>query len=251
MSDLGQGYPDFQGSKIALETAARTIQTGVKENQYSLIPGTPSLREKISEYYAQAYPGSRVLSADSEIVVTSSGTEALNSCVQALVDPGDEVVIFEPYFPWYVPCVRMAGGVCKIVTLEVPDFRIREQVLRKAISSKTKMIIFNSPHNPTGHVADREEVEMVASVAKENDLVVVSDEVYENFVFQGKEHYRLCDVDGMHERTVTIGSASKMFSLTGWRVGWVYGPADLVGAVRSCHAYNTCKWVVDGKDCLS
>ena len=215
-----------------------------KGNQYSPISGLLQLRQTLSNYYAQAYPKSPVLSADNEIVITSSGTEALNSCVQALVDPGDEVVIFEPYFPWYVPCVRMAGGVCKVVTLEMPDFRIREEALRKAITDKTKVIIFNTPHNPTGHVADVTELELVARVAKENDLVVVSDEVYENFVFEGKKHHRICDVDGMSRRTVTIGSASKMLSCTGWRVGWVYGPEDLVGAARLSHAYNTCKSLV-------
>lgn len=195
----------------------------------------------MSDFYTKKY-NARPLDPNSEVLITTSGTESLYAAIFGVLEAGDEVVMFEPAFPWYAPDIRLAGGVLKCVPLRFPDFRIQEEELRRACTPKTKMIIFNSPHNPTGHVARRDEIDLIAKLCIEHDAVCLSDEVYENFVFDPKltgHHVRMCDVPGMRERTLTVGSASKMFSLTGWRVGWLYGPADLIGACRSVHSYAT------------
>ena len=257
VADLGQGYPDFKGNAAALKSASETLLSSVKENQYSLIHGHEGLRQSLASFYASQYPSGIKFSAENQIVVTSSGTEALFSCMQALIDPGDEVIVFEPFFPWYIPSVRMAGGVPKVITLAPPDFEINAEFVESQISSKTKMIIVNSPHNPTGHVCSLPELQGVCKLAVKHDLMVVSDEVYECFVWgDGMRHHRVCDIKGMEDRTITIGSSSKMFSLTGFRVGWVYGQESLVNAVKACHAYSTCKskentfyFVNDETDC--
>eukprot|EP00041_Stephanoeca_diplocostata_P010434 m.166070 g.166070 ORF g.166070 m.166070 type:complete len:298 (+) comp18146_c1_seq1:913-1806(+) len=169
----------------------------------------------------------------------TSGTEALYAAIMAICDPGDEVVLFEPFFPWYLPCVRLAGAVAKTVTLKEPEFKIDPDALRAAFSSKTKMVVCNSPHNPTGHVLSHDELELIASLCKQHDVIAVFDEVYETTLFSGAQHKRLCVVDGMAQRTLNIGSAGKIFNLTGWRIGWVTGPADLVAGCRAIHGYTT------------
>jgi len=239
VADLGQGYPDFEGSKTARDAASNCLLNMKRENQYSLVPGLPALRQNLSSYYAKAYPNTKILSPETEIVVTASGTEALYAAFQGIVNPGDEVVVFEPYFPWYLPGIRLAGGIPKIVTLKSPDFKISDEDCRKVFNSKTKAVVFNTPHNPTGHVASMEELETIARLCKEFDSLVISDEVYDNFAFGKNIHRRISDLPGMFDRCITIGSAAKMFSLTGWRVGWASGPEDLITAIRTVHAHSS------------
>ena len=247
--NLGQGFPDFAGSASATAGAIDALQQG-QHDQYTPVPGSERIRAAISGLYRRLYPdiprapggGSRALDVATEVCVTTSGTEALYCAVLGLVDPGDEVVFFEPFFPWYLPCIRMAGGVPKPVTLCAPDFDLLsvEAELRAAFSPRTRLCIFNTPHNPTGHCASAAELALLARLCQEHDVVCVADEVYESAVYPGQaEHRRLCEVGGMWERTLTVGSASKLLSLTGWRVGWCVGPAELVKAVATLHAYTS------------
>mmetsp|Transcript_12106 Transcript_12106/g.14128 ORF Transcript_12106/g.14128 Transcript_12106/m.14128 type:complete len:278 (+) Transcript_12106:112-945(+) len=241
VADLGQGFPDFEGSSKARGEASNAILNMKRENQYSLVPGLPLLRQSLSDYYAKSYPGSKKLDPETEVVVTASGTEALYASFQALVDPGDEVIVFEPFFPWYLPGIRLAGGVPRVVTLKPPNFELVESECRKAFTNKTKVVVLNTPHNPTGHVCRKSELEFLSALCAEHDSILISDEVYDNFTFGDEKHVRACDLPNMFERCVTIGSAAKMFSLTGWRVGWAFGPEDLTTAIRTVHAYSSCK----------
>eukprot|EP00929_Paragymnodinium_shiwhaense_P055406 TRINITY_DN27753_c0_g1_i1.p1 TRINITY_DN27753_c0_g1~~TRINITY_DN27753_c0_g1_i1.p1 ORF type:complete len:445 (-),score=68.39 TRINITY_DN27753_c0_g1_i1:193-1488(-) len=256
MINLGQGFPDFPGSKAATEGAQEALSRG-SHDQYSPIPGSVRLTEAVSKLYAKmhqrtdgnkdapkganGHPQVRTLDPTKEICVVSSGTEAIFTSIMGLVDPGDEVVLFEPFFPWYLPCIRMAGGVAKPVRLMPPSFSLAgvEAEVRRAFSSKTKLCIFNTPHNPTGACASVKDIELLSALCKEHDVLCLADEVYEACIFPGAQHRRICDADGMWDRTLSIGSASKLLSLTGWRVGWVSGPADLVGAAKTVHAYTT------------
>lgn len=240
VSDLGQGYPDFQGASLARDAASAAL-SDAKLNQYSPVPGLATLRQALQAHWEAGSPaGAPSLDLD-RVLVTTSATEALYSSMQALVDPGDEVIVFEPFFPWYGPCVRMAGGTPVYVRLSAPSFEIDFDQLRSKLSSKTKAILYNSPHNPTGHVSSAAEVRTLAKLLVEKDLLCVSDEVYDCFLFdkQRSPHVRLADEAGCADRVLTVGSASKMFSLTGWRVGWVFGAPSLLAAMGSVHAYGT------------
>eukprot|EP00512_Aurantiochytrium_limacinum_P008145 CAMPEP_0171535620 /NCGR_PEP_ID=MMETSP0959-20130129/17231_1 /TAXON_ID=87120 /ORGANISM="Aurantiochytrium limacinum, Strain ATCCMYA-1381" /LENGTH=408 /DNA_ID=CAMNT_0012081537 /DNA_START=54 /DNA_END=1280 /DNA_ORIENTATION=+ len=239
--DLGQGFPDFEGTKIARDEACRVVQENPRLNQYSPVPGTRNLREALADHWNKdaGIPAEAKVDVDLNVVVVTSATEAIYAAMQAIVDPGDEVIIFEPYFPWYLPAVKMAGGKPITLTLRPPGFGIDFEELENAITDKTKLIMFNSPHNPTGHVATAEEISKLAELVVRKDLLCISDEVYEAFVFNPMKHIRLAHEKGMANRTLTLGSSSKLFSLTGWRVGWVFGPPDIVSAVSSLHAYNS------------
>ncbi len=173
------------------------------------------------------------------MVVTAGATEALAAAIFALVNPGDEMVVLEPFYDSYVACIEMAGGVRRPVTLRAPDFRLDVDALRAAVTPRTTTILLNTPHNPTGAVLDRSELEAVARVAIEHDLVVVTDEVYEHLLFDGRAHVPICTLPGMWERTVSISSAGKTFSFTGWKVGWVTGPAELVATVMAAKQWLT------------
>lgn len=240
--NLGQGFPDFSGHSKAREAALTAIAEG-QEDQYAPIAGSEQLRQSLSEFYHRIYPDSKLQALDPslEICITTSGTEAIYCAIMGLVDPGDEVVFFEPFFPWYAPCIRQAGGIPKPVMLPSPSFDLclAEDAVRAAFSPRTKLCIFNSPHNPTGRVATVAELSLISSLCVEHDVLCLSDEVYEVCVYPGETHRRMCDQEGMWERTLTIGSASKLLSLTGWRIGWVYGPPDLVKAASTIHAYTT------------
>jgi len=241
--NLGQGFPDFPGHEAATIGARAALEAG-KHDQYSPIPGSARLCSAVSALYQRMYPdtlGGRGLDPANEVTVMTSGTEALFCAVLGIVDPGDEVVFFEPFFPWYLPCIRLAGGVPVPVRLKSPnfDFLSSEKELRAAFSSKTKLCIVNTPHNPTGHCSSVAENELVAKLCREFDTICLSDEVYEACMFEGNTHHRISAIDGMWDRTLTIGSASKLLSLTGWRVGWATGPEELVKAARTMHAYTT------------
>jgi N-succinyldiaminopimelate aminotransferase len=233
--NLGQGFPDQDGPAGAVEVAVEALRSG--RNQYPPGPGIPELREAVAAHQLRHY--GIELDPTSEVVVTAGATEAIAAAVLALVDPGDEMAVLEPYYDSYVACIEMAGGVRRPVTLRAPDFRLDVEALRAAVTPRTRTLLLNTPHNPTGTVLTRDELEAVAQVAIENDLVVVTDEVYEHLVFDGRAHVPLCTLPGMWERTISISSAAKTFSFTGWKVGWVTGPADLVATVQAAKQWLT------------
>ena len=233
--NLGQGFPDVDGPAAVVEAAVEAMRAG--RNPYAPGPGVPELREAIVAHQRRHY--GLELDPLSEAVVTAGATEAIAAALLALVDPGDEVIALEPFYDSYVACIAMAGGVRRGLTLRAPEFRLDVAALRAAVTDRTKMILLNTPHNPTGTVLTPDELAAVAEVAVEHDLVVVTDEVYEHLVFDDREHVPLCTLPGMWERTVTISSAAKTFSFTGWKVGWATGPADLVASVYAAKQWLT------------
>ncbi|QIX25398.1 pyridoxal phosphate-dependent aminotransferase [Nocardioides sp. JQ2195] len=225
--NLGQGFPDVDGPASVVERAVVALRAG--ENQYAPGIGTLPLREAIAAHQARHY--GIELDPAREVVVTTGATEGIAAALLALVDPGDEVVVLEPYYDSYLAMIAFAGGVRRPVTLRAPDFRLDVDELRAAITERTKLLLVNTPHNPTGSVLTRDELQGIADVAIEHDLLVVTDEVYEHLVFDDHVHVPLATLPGMFERTVTLSSAGKMFSFTGWKIGWATGPAELVTAV--------------------
>jgi N-succinyldiaminopimelate aminotransferase len=230
--NLGQGFPDTDGPKDVIEVAVGAMRSG--HNQYTAGLGIAPLREAIAAHQARWY--GLDIDPDTEAVVTTGATEALAGALLGLVDQGDEIIVLEPYYDTYVAMIQMAGGVRRPVTLRAPDFRLPVDELRAAVTPRTTAILLNSPHNPTGTVLRREELEAVAAIAVEHDLVVISDEVYEHLTF-GVPHVPISTLPGMRERTLTISSGGKSFSFTGWKVGWATGPADLVAAVMGAKQF--------------
>ena len=233
--NLGQGFPDVDGPAAVVEKAVEALRAG--RNQYAPGPGVPELRQAIASHQARHY--GLDLDPEREVLVTAGATEAIAAAILALVDPGDEVVLLEPFYDSYTACIEMAGGVRRPVTLRAPDFRLDVDALRAAVTDRTKLLLVNTPHNPTGTVLTREELEVVSAVAVEHDLVVVTDEVYEHLVYDDHEHVPLCTLPGMAERTISISSAGKTFSFTGWKVGWATGPHELVSTVMSAKQWLT------------
>ncbi|KUN79173.1 pyridoxal phosphate-dependent aminotransferase [Streptomyces griseoruber] len=238
--NLGQGFPDQDGPEEVREAAVRALRDG-RGNQYPPGPGVPELRTAIALHQARRYGLS--CDPDTEVLVTAGATEAIAATLLALLEPGDEVVALEPYYDSYAACIAMAGASRVPVTLR-PDpgqarFRLDLDELRDAVTDRTRLLLINTPHNPTGTVLTREELTAIAELAVERDLLVVTDEVYEHLVFDEAEHIPLATLPGMRERTVTIGSAGKTFSFTGWKVGWVTGARELVSAVRTVKQFLT------------
>ena len=233
--NLGQGFPDVDGPAEIARAAADAILSG-RGNQYPPGRGIPELREAIAGHQERYY-GLR-FDPDTEVLVTAGATEAVAAALLALVEPGDEVIAFEPYYDSYAACIAMAGGIRMPVTLRPPDFRPDLDALRAAITPRTRLILLNSPHNPTGSVFTRAELTTIAELACERDLLVVADEVYEHMVFTGK-HVPIGTLPGMADRTVSISSAGKTFSFTGWKIGWVTASAELVTAVTSVKQFLT------------
>jgi N-succinyldiaminopimelate aminotransferase len=233
--NLGQGFPDRDGPIEIAQVAADAILAG-RGNQYPPGPGIPELRQAIAAHSMRFY-GLRYDPAD-EILVTAGATEAVAAALLALVEPGDEVIAFEPYYDSYAANIAMAGGVRVPVTLRPPHFRPDLDALAKAVTDRTRLILLNSPHNPTGSVFTRAELAAIAALAVERDLLVVTDEVYEHLVFHG-EHVPIAQFPGMRERTVTISSAGKTFSFTGWKIGWVKASPELVTAVKTTKQFMT------------
>lgn len=233
--NLGQGFPDTDGPSEVVQAVVEALHSG--HNQYAPGPGRPELRAAIADHQKRHY--GLDLDPDGEVVVTTGATEAVAAALLGLVDPGDEVVALEPYYDSYVACIQMAGGVRRPVTLQAPQFRLDVERLRAAVTPKTRLVLLNSPHNPTGSVLSRAELEAVAEVAIEHDLTVVTDEVYEHLTFDDNEHIPVATLPGMAERTVTISSAGKTFSFTGWKIGWATGPSHLVGAVLAAKQFLT------------
>ena len=233
--NLGQGFPDTDGPPEVAQAAAAAILDG-RGNQYPPGPGIPELRRAIAEHQQRFYGLS--FDPDTQVLVTAGATEAVAAALLALVEPGDEVIAFEPYYDSYAACVALAGGVRVPVTLRPPGFRPDLAALRAAITPRTRLILLNSPHNPTGSVFTRAELTGIAAVAREHDLLVIADEVYEHMVFAG-EHVPIGSLPGMRDRTVSISSAGKTFSFTGWKIGWITASAELVTAVRTVKQFLT------------
>lgn len=236
--NLGQGFPDTDGPEEVREAAVRALRDG-RGNQYPPGPGVPELRTAIAAHQQRRYGLS--YDPDTEVLVTAGATEAIAAALLALVEPGDEVIAFEPYYDSYAACIAMAGGTRVPVTLRPGGgrFRLDLDELRAAVTDRTRLLLINTPHNPTGTVLTREELAAIAELAVERDLLVVTDEVYEHLVFDDAEHLPLATFPGMRERTVSIGSAGKTFSFTGWKVGWLTSTPALVTAVRSAKQYLT------------
>lgn len=233
--NLGQGFPDTDGPEEVREAAVQAMRDG--HNQYPPGSGIPDLRLAIAEHQKRFYDLD--VDPDTEVLVTAGATEAIASAMLSLLDTGDEVIALEPYYDSYAATIAMAGAVRRPVTLRAPDYAVDLDAVRAAVSPRTRLILLNSPHNPTGKVLTRAELEGLAAIAREHDLLVVTDEVYEHLTFDGIAHIPMATLPGMRERTVTISSAGKTFSMTGWKIGWVVAPAPLVAAVRTAKQFLT------------
>jgi N-succinyldiaminopimelate aminotransferase len=235
--NLGQGFPDTDGPPELLAAAAAAIHEG--HNQYPPGPGIPALRAAISAHQQHHY--GLDYAPDGEVLVTAGATEAIAAAILALTGPGDDVVVFEPYYDSYAACIALAGAQRRPVTLERDGdgWAFDPDSLRRAITARTKAILLNTPHNPTGKVFTPAELALVAELAQAHDLTVVSDEVYEHLTFDGRRHVPIATLPGMRERTVTISSAGKTFSVTGWKIGWACAPARLLDAVRTVKQFLT------------
>jgi N-succinyldiaminopimelate aminotransferase len=233
--NLGQGFPDDPGPEDVRRRAAEAVVDGW--NQYPPMMGLPELRQAIAAHYRH-WQG-LTLDPDSEVMVTSGATEAIAGSLFALIEPGDEVVLFQPLYDAYLPLVRRAGGVARFVRLEPPHWRFSESALAQAFSPKTKVVLFNNPLNPAGIVFPREDLELLARFCQRFDAVAVCDEVWEHVVFDGRRHVPLIAIPGMRERCVKIGSAGKIFSLTGWKVGLVCAAPDLMRVLAKAHQFLT------------
>jgi len=234
--NLGQGFPDTDGPDVVREAAVSALRSG-HGNQYPPGIGIPELRNAIAAHQLRWYGQS--IDSDTEVLVTAGATEAIAATILALVDEGDEVIALEPYYDSYGACIAMARGVRVPVTLRAPSFRIDVEALRAAVTPRTRLLLINSPHNPTGMALTDAEREAIRAVAVEHDLIVVSDEVYEHLVFDDRAHVPLATLPGMAERTITIGSAGKTFSFTGWKIGWAIAQPGLLNAVRTTKQFLT------------
>ncbi|HMI41433.1 MAG TPA: aminotransferase [Sphingomicrobium sp.] len=232
--NLGQGFPDFGWPDSILDAAAQALRDG--SNQYPPSRGLPVLREAVAAHYGRHHDVA--LSAEN-IVVTSGATEALAATLLALIEPGDEVVIFTPAYDAYAPLIRRAGGIVREVALQPPGWRIDRAAIKAAVGAKTRAIVFNNPHNPTGRLFDAKELEAVASAARDHDLIVISDEVWEHILLDGQDFVPVAAIPGMAERTIKIGSAGKIFSLTGWKVGWMAAPPEMASVAARAHQFLT------------
>jgi len=233
--NLGQGFPDSEGPKDVRQAAADALLSGW--NQYPPMRGIPELRAAIASHYA-AHQGLD-LDSESETLVTSGATEALAASILGLITPGDEVILIQPAYDAYAPLVRQAGGVPRFVTTRPPGWSITSKMLEAAVSDKTRAIILNSPHNPTATMLGDGELTLLADFCVAHDLIAICDEVWEHIVFDGRTHRSLITLPGMRERAVKIGSAGKIFSLTGWKVGWVIAAAPLTNAIAKAHQFLT------------
>ena len=233
--NLGQGFPDRDGPASVVEAAVAALREG--RNQYAPGIGVPELRQAVAAHQSRHY--GLDLDPDRQVLATTGATEGIAAALLALVNPGDEVVVLEPFYDSYTAMIQMAGGVRRPVTLRAPDFRLDVDELREAVTDRTTVLLLNSPHNPTGTVLSRAELQAVADVAQERDLVVITDEVYEHLVYDDHEHVPLATLPGMFERTLSLSSAGKTFSLTGWKIGWATGPESLVRAVEAAKQWLT------------
>jgi N-succinyldiaminopimelate aminotransferase len=230
--NLGQGRPDFDGPRVIIDAAAAAMQDG-RANQYPPGLGIPALRQAVAAHVHDFY-GIEV-NSESGVVITSGAAEGVYAAIMALVNPGDEVILIEPFFDTYLPAIEWAGGVPVYVPLRPPAWTFDPSELRAAFNEKTRVIVLNTPHNPTGRVLTRDELNLIADLCREHDVMVISDEVYEHLTYDLAKHIPVATLPGMFERTLTVSSAAKSFSLTGWKIGWVTGPDPLVTGVWRVH----------------
>jgi aminotransferase len=233
--NLSQGFPDFPAPEELKDAACRAISANL--NQYAVTWGAPNLRQAIALKFERSY--GVLVDPDKEVTVCCGGTEAMVAALMALLNPGDEVVTFEPFYENYGPDAILAGAIPKFVTLRTPDWSFDPAELRAAFSNKTRAIIMNSPHNPTGKVFTREELTLIASLCQEFDAIAVTDEIYEHILYDGNVHIPMATLPGMKDRTITINSMSKTYSVTGWRVGWTIAPEWITGGIRKVHDFLT------------
>jgi aspartate/methionine/tyrosine aminotransferase len=233
--NLGQGFPDDKGPEEVRAAAADYLLNG--HNQYPPMMGIPELRQAVAEH-ARRFQGLEI-DWQSEVLVTSGATEALGDCLFGLIEPGDEVVLIEPLYDSYLPIVRRAGGIPRLVRLEPPEWRLPKEELAAAFGPKTKLILFNTPMNPCSKVFDREELSFIAELCLKHDVYAICDEVYEHIIFDDRRHISLMTLPGMRDRTVRIGSAGKSFSLTGWKVGYITAAPGLMTPIARTHQFMT------------
>jgi aspartate/methionine/tyrosine aminotransferase len=233
--NLGQGFPDFPAPAFVKEAAIRAIHDD--RNQYAPAPGVPRLREALAARWQRLH--GQAVDPDAEVTVASGATELLHDALLAVVQPGDEVIVLEPTYDAYVPDIVMAGGTPRVVRLRPPRWRWDREELAAAFNSRTRAVILNTPHNPTGKVFARAELEELAAHCRRHDVVLISDEVYSEITFDGARHLPVALLPGMRERTVTIDSMGKTFSVTGWKVGWAIAPPALTRALRAVHQFVT------------
>jgi aminotransferase len=233
--NLSQGFPDFEAPAAIKEAACAAIRAGV--NQYASTWGTPELRQGIARDFTQRY-GVRV-DPDQQVTVCCGSTEATIATMLASVDPGDEVIVFEPFYENYGPDAILAGAVPRYVRLREPDWTLDPDELRRAFSNRTRAIVINTPTNPTGKVFTRPELQLIADLCQQWDVLAIADEIYGHMVYDGLSHVPIAAIAGMADRTVTIGGLSKTFSVTGWRIGWAIAPAVLSGGIRKMHDFFT------------
>jgi N-succinyldiaminopimelate aminotransferase len=232
--NLGQGFPDEDGPGVIIDAAVEAMRAG--HNQYAPLPGVPALREAIAAHQQRRY--GLEIDPDTEVQVTFGATEALAAAALAFVGPGDEVLMLDPAYDSYEPVVRRAGGTVRRIPLTPPDWRVEEEAVGRALTPRARMLLLNTPHNPTGRVLVAEELELLADACRSRDLVAVTDEVYEHLVYDGR-HIPIATLPGMRERTVTVSSLGKTHSLTGWKVGWATGPAELIARLRGVKQFLT------------
>lgn len=232
--NLSQGSPDFDGPDWLKDYARKSFDLS---NQYAPSPGTVHLRQKLSAFYEKQYN----LSYDwnSEITIACGATQGIFNTVLALVSPGDEVVVMEPYYDSYLASIQLAGGIAKVVTLKAPDFTLPLEDLKAKIGPKTKLLILNTPHNPSGKVFSWDEMNEIYRLCEEHDVFILSDEVYEFITFDGTKHVPMASIPGAKKRTITLSSAGKTFSMTGWKIGWTLAPKEITQAIRTVHQFNT------------
>ncbi len=232
--NLSQGFPDFDGPRWLVDLASKAMEEG--KNQYAPSPGILPLRTAIAGNYKKYY--GLDYDPNNEILVTCGATEAIFCTAMAVLNPGDEVIILEPFYDSYLASIQMAGAKVVPVTLHAPDFRLNFEELKSAITSKTKMLFLNNPHNPTGKMFTAEEIEKIGALAVENDFYLLSDEVYEFLTFE-RAHVPTACYEKLKERTITISSTGKTFGLTGWKIGWCCAPAEIIKAIHNVHQFTT------------
>jgi N-succinyldiaminopimelate aminotransferase len=232
--NLGQGFPDFGWPDDVIEAAARALTEG--SNQYPPMRGIPELREAIADHY-RVHQGVDVSS--DQVIVTSGGTEALTASIMAVVKPGDEVLVFQPVYDSYLPIVRSCGGVPRLASFAPPRWQISEALLAEAFTDRTRMVIINNPYNPVARAFGEDELRLLAAACVRHDAIALTDEVWEHIIFDGRRHIPLGSLPGMAERTIKVGSAGKIFSMTGWKVGWAIAPPALSPAVGNAHQFIT------------
>jgi N-succinyldiaminopimelate aminotransferase len=233
--NLSQGFPDFEGPAEMLEAAVDALRSG--DNQYARSQGHPKLVNAVARHQERHY--GLTFDPMTEVTVFSGATEGIASSMLGLLNPGDEVILFEPFYDSYPACVALAGAVPRYCTLRFPDFALDVDELAGLFTDRTKLLLLNTPHNPTGKVFDENELEAIAALCKQHDVIVLTDEVYEHLVFDGAKHVPMASLPGMRERTLTLSSAGKTFSFTGWKIGWATGPAGLVAAAQAAHQFVT------------